>query len=169
VSTSYTILVLNIFVHFVFVLTDGLVLITCACVSNFQTFRFGICLCSGTLANGLGMPGPCNGTGEALLGTAFLFQQASLMSELAKVIDMPAQAVDFASLAAETKTAFNKVFYNEASGSYKDGCDNNWFLFYFFTFGGISGSVLNLCLRVVAILLDDTILQRRVRSQLFPY
>ena len=120
--------------------TDGLVLITCAYVSIFQTFCFGICLFSGTLANGLGMPGPCNGTGEALLGTAFLFQQASLMSELAKVIDMSAQAVDFASLAAETKTAFNKVFYNEASGSYKDGCDNIELVsFYFFTFGGFLG------------------------------
>ena len=76
----------------------------------------------GTLHNGLGMPGACNGTGEALMGTAFLFQQAVLMAELSRALGQPdALAARYDALATTTHAAFNAVFYNRSAGAYWDG------------------------------------------------
>jgi alpha-L-rhamnosidase len=80
----------------------------------------------GTLHNALGMPGACNGTGEALMGTAFLFQQASLMAELAEVGGHPELKEHYTELANHTHAAFNRVFYNKTAGAYWDGLDTTY-------------------------------------------
>ena len=75
----------------------------------------------GTLHNGLGMPGVCNGTGEALMGTAFLYQQATLMIRLSLALELPAMAAHYTDLATSTHAAFNNVFFNDSAGAYFDG------------------------------------------------
>ena len=75
----------------------------------------------GTLHNALGMPGSCNGTGDALMGTAFLYQQCTLMANLAEIVGMPELKAHYHVLANHTYAAFNAVFYNKTVGGYYDG------------------------------------------------
>ena len=75
----------------------------------------------GTLHNALGMPGACNGTGEALMGTAFLYQQSTLMAGLSEIVGRPDLQSHYTALANTTYDAFNRVFYNATAGAYSDG------------------------------------------------
>src|SRR5699024_8034833 len=70
---------------------------------------------------GPNMPGPAQLTPEALTATAIYYYDVKLLSRMAAILKKPAKAENYSRLAEEIYDAFNKKFYNEATGVYATG------------------------------------------------
>jgi hypothetical protein len=87
---------------------------------------------NGVLANGLvgfvdsksQQGGVCDPAFTGLMGTAFFFQQCTIMERLARVMGDDALVVKYQSLANQTATAFNEQFYSAESAVYGNATDD---------------------------------------------
>jgi alpha-L-rhamnosidase len=64
---------------------------------------------------------PQRKTDTNLLATAYLYYDAVLMADYARLLSRPDDARGFLELAATVKTAFNRAFFNEGTGYYDNG------------------------------------------------
>ncbi len=64
---------------------------------------------------------PARQTDHTLLGSAYFYHLLQLMVRNATLLHKEADAKDFGALAARIRTAFNKTFYNPATGEYSNG------------------------------------------------
>ncbi len=87
---------------------------------------------NGVLVNGLvgfvdakAQGGVCGPAFTALMGTAFLFQQCTIMARLAQAMgDEDALVFKYQSLANETAAAFNEQFFNPETATYGNATDD---------------------------------------------
>jgi hypothetical protein len=72
-------------------------------------------------------PGVAQLTPVPLTATAFYYYDASILARAAALIGRPDDAKRFAELAAETRAAFNRTFFNRTNGQYATGsqCANS--------------------------------------------
>ncbi len=66
-------------------------------------------------------PGQAQLTPVALTATAFFYQDAWVLSRVAASLGKPAEAAHYEELAGQIRTAFNRVFFDPATGRYATG------------------------------------------------
>lgn len=67
-------------------------------------------------------------TGKAVLATTYFYHDARLMEKYAKMLGINDDAAHFAELAESLKAAFNRKYYNKASGQYDNGTQTSFIL-----------------------------------------
>jgi hypothetical protein len=70
---------------------------------------------------GPGGPGLSKQTSMGVTATLMLFEDATAMAKIAKLLDHPDDATAYADLASRVGTAFNARFWNQATGEYDKG------------------------------------------------
>ena len=72
------------------------------------------------------VPGRAQLTPVPLTATAFYYYDTTILSKMAKLLDKAGEAEEYAKRAAEIRDAFNREFYNPATGQYATGsqCSN---------------------------------------------